>query len=224
MPNEPSKHEQERVQQHSGSSTSTSSSQRERERSIETRRDSESDGRRGELTRRAPGGLSYGGSFNTSPFVFMRRMVEDMERMFDDFGVGRSPLGLSSPLLSPTGRDIWRDLAAEQARWSPQIEMRRRGEKLIVRADLPGLQRDDVNVEIDNGVLTISGERCVEETDDREGMYRSERSYGEFYRAIPLPDGVNADQTEATFKDGVLEITLSSPSTPNRHAKRIPVR
>jgi HSP20 family protein len=114
--------------------------------------------------------------------------------------------------------------ALERAAWSPQIETFRRGDKLVVRADLPGLKKEDVNVEVDNGMLAISGERREQHEEDRDGFYRSERSYGQFYRALPIPEGVSDAQCEATFKDGVLEVTLPAPKEEQRTAKQIPIR
>ena len=103
------------------------------------------------------------------------------------------------------------------------MEAFRRGENFVVRADLPGMKRDDVTVEVENNVLTISGERTDEHEEHRDGFYRSERSYGQFYRAIPLPEGVNTDQCEATFKDGVLEVSLKVPQQRER-SRQIPIR
>jgi HSP20 family protein len=95
--------------------------------------------------------------------------------------------------------------------WSPQIETFEREGQLVIRADLPGLSKDDVNVELNDDAITISGERHNENEEQREGYYRSERSYGSFYRQIPLPRGVNADDAQASFRNGVLEITLKAP-------------
>jgi HSP20 family protein len=131
----------------------------------------------------------------------MRRMAEDMDRLFGNFGFGLQP-----------------------AAWAPQVETFRRGDQLVVRADLPGMKKDDVNVEVEDGVLTISGERCDEHEEKRDDSYRSERTYGQFYRAIPLPEGVNGDQCDASFKDGVLEVTLPVPKETDRKAKKIQVR
>jgi HSP20 family protein len=160
-----------------------------------------------------------------APFSLMRRMSEDMDRLFESFGFGSSGLGLlPSPALG-IGRDMWRDASAlDQSIWSPQVETFRRGDKIIVRADLPGLKKDDVKVEIDDGVLTLSGERQDEHEESRDDYYRSERHYGQFYRAIPLPDGVDESHCDATFKDGVLEVALAAPKQQERKAKQIPVK
>jgi HSP20 family protein len=135
------------------------------------------------------------------PFSLIRRMTEDMDRVFEN-ALGR---GLG-----------------ERA-WAPEVETFRRDDKLVVRADLPGMKKEDVNVEVNEGVLAISGERCDEREDKRDDFYRSERSYGQFYRAIPLPEGVSADQCEATFKDGVLEVTLPAPRAETK-GRKIQVR
>jgi len=99
-----------------------------------------------------------------------------------------------------------------------------RGNNLVVRVDLPGLSRDDVDVELDNDALIIRGHRHNELEDDQEGYYRSERSYGSFYRAIPLPENIDLSSCNATFKDGVLEVTLPKPQSSQSRAKRIDVR
>jgi HSP20 family protein len=77
---------------------------------------------------------------------------------------------------------------------------------------------------VSEGVLTICGERSDEHEDTRDDFFRSERSYGQFYRAIPLPEGVTGDQCEATFKDGVLEVSIPAPKQPERKARQIQIR
>ena len=104
--------------------------------------------------------------------------------------------------------------------WSPQIETFEREGQLVVRADLPGLKKDDVNVEITDDAITISGERRNEDEERREGYYRSERSYGSFFRSIPLPEGVNAEDANATFNNGVLEITMQAVKETNRGRRK----
>jgi HSP20 family protein len=108
--------------------------------------------------------------------------------------------------------------------WAPQVEVLERGNNLVVRADLPGLSRENVDVELDEDALIIRGERRSDVEDDNEGFYRSERSYGSFYRAIPLPEGIDASACNATFKDGVLEVTLPKPPQQASRARRIDVR
>ena len=85
-----------------------------------------------------------------------------------------------------------------------------------MRADLPGLTKDDVKVEVTGDAVIISGERKSEHEERGEGFYRSERSYGSFYRRLPLPEGASADDAQATFRDGVLEITMQAPQRQRR--------
>jgi HSP20 family protein len=195
----------------------------DRERSIERGREGRQPS--GLQQRSASSPVYDRGGASSSPFLLMRRMAEDMDRIFQDFGFGRSAFGLT-PLLGSTGtRDLWRDASSlERQIWSPQVETFRRGDKLVVRADLPGLRKEDVQVEVENDVLTLSGERREEHEEKRDDYFRSERSYGQFYRAIPLPEGVNADQCEASFKDGVLEVTLPAPKQEESRRRQIQIR
>jgi HSP20 family protein len=140
-----------------------------------------------------------------SPFSLMRRFSEEMDRMFGDFGFG-------SGLASGFGREFGRLADLEASMWSPPVEAFEREGQLIVRADLPGLTKDDVNVEITDDAIKIRGERREEKEENEEGYYRSERSYGSFYREIPLPSGVNREEANATFRNGVLEITMPAPA------------
>ena len=147
-----------------------------------------------------------------SPFTFMRRFSEEMDRLFEDFGFGR---GWLAPGFD-RGLDRLESLA--EGAWAPQVEVIERDNRLIVRADLPGMTKDDVKVDIDDNSLVIRGERKTEHEEDEEGYYRSERSYGSFYRRIPLPSGVKAEEASADFRNGVLEITM--PAAKRTDAER----
>jgi HSP20 family protein len=104
--------------------------------------------------------------------------------------------------------------------WTPEIEMFRRGDELVVRADLPGLKPDEVTVEATDDTLAIHGERRRECEESDAGYYRSERSYGSFHRRISLPRGVDPDRMEAQFKDGVLEVTMPAGAAKERERGR----
>jgi HSP20 family protein len=140
-----------------------------------------------------------------SPFSLMRRFSEEMDRMFGDFG-------FAGNLAAGFGREFDRVADLEASMWLPQIEAFEKEGQLIVRADLPGLTKDDINVDITDDAIKIRGERRQEKEENEEGYYRSERSYGSFYREIPLPGGVNRDQANASFRNGVLEITMPAPA------------
>ena len=107
--------------------------------------------------------------------------------------------------------------------WSPRIEVCERNGKMLIQADLPGMKRDDVHVRIEQDEVIIQGERRQDESNQQGGYYRSERSYGSFYRTIPLPEGTNADSANATFRDGVLEIELDAPRG-QQHGRTLEIR
>lgn len=109
------------------------------------------------------------------------------------------------------------------ATWRPNIEAFQRGNEFVVRADLPGIEKDDVTVEIADEALTIHGERREEREEEREGFYRSERSYGTFYRSVPLPQGALADTAQANFKNGVLEVTVEAPPTSVSRGRKLEI-
>jgi HSP20 family protein len=150
-----------------------------------------------------------------SPFALMRRFAEEMDRFFADFRLGSSSL-LPRPELP------WASREATPGEWFPSLEIAERGGKLVVRADLPGLTKDDVKVELREDVLCIEGERRHEREEKRKGFYRSERTYGRFYREVPLPEGIDAEQAKATFKNGVLEVTMPAPPRPAK-GRRVPI-
>jgi HSP20 family protein len=139
-----------------------------------------------------------------NPFQMMRRFTKDMERLFEDFH------GFSFPSIFKTDFAPFR-MEFDKVEWVPQIEVLHNNGQFMVRADLPGLRKDDVKVEVTDDLLTISGERKEEKEEKREGFYRSERSYGSFYRQIPLPEGARTENAAATFVNGVLEITIPAP-------------
>jgi HSP20 family protein len=143
--------------------------------------------------------------FSASPFELMRRFSEEMDRAFEDFGLARD----------------WGFSGGATTLWSPAVEVFERDNNFVVRADLPGLNKDDVKVEMTDEGLVIQGERKREHEEKGEGWYRSERSYGQFYRLIPLPEGTNAEQAKAQFENGVLEVSVPVPESQRR--RRIPI-
>jgi HSP20 family protein len=164
------------------------------------------------LARRGGGGTAPS-LWRGGPFELMRRLDEDMDRLFGQlWGGGRS-------LMRGRGSDM-------QSMWMPQVEVFERGGKLHVRADLPGLKKDDVKLSVESDQLVLQGERrsSHEEGDEQSGYFHSERSYGSFYRTVPLPEGVDPSKAEATFKDGVLEVRLDAPGRQQAQAKQIDIR
>lgn len=139
-----------------------------------------------------------------NPFQMMRRFTQNMERLFEDFQ------GFNFPNFFKTDFPPFR-MEFDKVEWVPQIEVLQNKGQFMVRADLPGLTKDDVKIEVTDDLLTLSGEREEEKEEKREGFYRSERSYGSFYRKIPLPEGAKTENATATFNKGVLEITIPAP-------------
>lgn len=153
-----------------------------------------------------------------SPFALMRQMMDDMDQLF---GSWQEPRGQG--LQRNNQRSAQHPVSLRNL-WAPQVEVFERGKDIVVRAELPGLNKEDVDVEIDDDALILRGERHNDVEDEQEGYYRSERSYGSFYRAIPLPEGIDPSACNATFKEGVLEVTIQKPTQRQSKAKKINVR
>jgi HSP20 family protein len=144
-----------------------------------------------------------------SPFDMLERFADEVDRMFSDFGLGR---GWSRP-----------GFATEGLSWTPRIDVSQRNNELVIRADLPGMNKDDVKVDVADDAITIQGERQREHEEERGGWYRTERSYGSFHRTVPLPEGAMTEQAKATFKDGVLEITMPAPPEQVTRGRRLEI-
>src|SRR3954470_6457253 len=96
-------------------------------------------------------------------------------------------------------------------RWVPAMDLVEHDDHFLLRADLPGLAEDDVNIELNDGSLTISGERQTEHKQEERGFYRLERQFGSFSRTLSLPDGIDGEQIKAAFDNGVLEVWIPKP-------------
>jgi len=106
-------------------------------------------------------------------------------------------------------------------RWVPPMDLVEADDHFVLKADLPGLGEGDVNIEVQDGSLTISGERRAEHEEQERGWYRIERAFGSFNRSLSLPDGVDPDAIEATFSQGVLELRIPKPE--QRKPRRIEI-
>jgi len=106
-------------------------------------------------------------------------------------------------------------------RWVPPMDLVEAEDHFVLKADLPGLREDDVSIEVQDGTLTISGERKAEHEQREKGWYRIERSFGAFSRSLTLPDGVDPDGIDASFKDGVLVVLIPKPA--ERKPRRISI-
>jgi HSP20 family protein len=117
----------------------------------------------------------------------------DMNRLFDRFFERRA------------GNDTSR-------RWIPAMDLAETDDHLVLRGDLPGMTEDDVDIEIKDNVLTVSGERRSKSEEKGEGYHRVERAFGHFSRSLTLPQGVDPDKVEARFENGVLEVQIPKPA------------
>ena len=96
-------------------------------------------------------------------------------------------------------------------RWVPAMDLVESGDQFVLRADLPGMSEEDIQIELEDGTLTVSGERKAEHEKREEGFHRVERSFGAFSRSLTLPKGVDGDAVSASFDRGVLEIRIPKP-------------
>jgi HSP20 family protein len=150
--------------------------------------------------------VSPGEFFTMSPITLMRRFTEDIDRAFG--------------LRSGSNRG---DFSEQQdVNWIPPVEVRQSGNNLVIHADLPGLNENDVKVEATDEGLVIQGERRREHTSEEGGWRHSERVYGRFYRLIPLPESAKIEETKANFRNGVLEVVVPVPELERKH-RQIPV-
>jgi HSP20 family protein len=130
------------------------------------------------------------------PVREIQTVQNEMNRLFNTF--------FDSPSPTNGGQTAMR-------RWIPAMDVVETDDHFVLRADLPGLSENDVNIELEDNVLTVSGERKAEHEQRNEGYYRVERASGSFSRSLTLPEGVKADGIQASFDSGVLEVRIPKP-------------
>jgi HSP20 family protein len=108
--------------------------------------------------------------------------------------------------------------------FSPRLDVSETEREFYVTAELPGMDEKDVEVSLNNSLLTLRGEKKAEKDDRRKDYYRMERSYGMFERTIPIPEGVDLDKVEASFKKGILTVSLPKSAEYQKERKRIPIK
>ena len=152
----------------------------------------------------------YPGSTWTSPWT----MLSDMDRVFDDFRSEWENL-----ILAP------RSSATEMVR-QPLVDMADNGKEYLVKAEIPGIKKEDLRIEVTQDNLEISGETSVEENEENKeaGYIRRERRYSRFYRTLPLPENILTDKVEAELTDGVLTVKLPKAAPPEKKTKKVPVK
>ena len=147
------------------------------------------------------------------PFALLRQMTAELDRAFDEpfwrsFGwPAMSTIELPAP-----------------ATWAPKVDVFEKDNRFVTRVDLPGVKKEDVTVEVTDGHLALSGERTREKEEKKDNVYRTEREYGQFYRAVPLPEGVKLEDVKATFADGVLEVSVPVPARPQPTVRKVEIQ
>lgn len=139
----------------------------------------------------------------------MSRLRSEMDQLFDRFM--RDPLGFP-----------WDDTSATALAWGPQLDLSETDKELTIKAELPGVDAKDVEINVTGNVLTIRGEKRQEHEEKKRDYHYVERQYGSFHRSVPLPTYVNAEKVDANYRNGVLTITLEK--RPEARAKRIEVK
>jgi HSP20 family protein len=130
---------------------------------------------------------------NEAPLRGLFNLQREMNDLFDSFSLGRS---------------LDREDSLFEGAWTPAIDVHDSKDNIVIRADLPGLKKDDIEISIQDGTLVMRGEKKEESERKEKGAVRTERFYGSFHRAVALPVAVDEDKVKANFKNGVLELTL----------------
>jgi len=147
---------------------------------------------------------------DSHPFEALHRQMNELfEGFFDDFGLAHWPVPRSS--------------MSELAGLSPRFEVSETDDAIQVTAELPGMDEKDIEVTLENSLLTVKGEKKSEREEKKKNYYFTERSYGHFQRVVPLPTGVEEEEVKAKFKKGVLSITLPKTEQAKKQGKRIDV-
>lgn len=143
----------------------------------------------------------------SNPLVSLQR---DINHVFEDFW--------------HKVEDGWNGRSDVVGKFGPSTDVTETDKSVDVSIELPGMTEKDIDISLSSNAITIRGEKKIEHEEERKGVYMSERSYGSFYRTVPLPAGVDADKADATFKNGVLNVSLPKTAEAQAKVKRIPVK
>jgi len=144
----------------------------------------------------------------TGPFTLLQRfLMDDIVSVFDRAGARANGNGNDGDLMT----------------WTPKVDVKQRGNELVIAADLPGVDPNYVTVEVTDDAVVIAGQRNEQRVDDSGDIYKVERKFGAFFREIPLPQGALVDQARAWFKDGVLEISVPAPPAQASRGRRLEI-
>jgi len=140
------------------------------------------------------------------PFEDVSTFPQQMDRLFSQY-FGRA--GCGEEALAPGA-------------WTPAVDIYETDEKMVIKAELPGLRKEDVDIEVRDNTLTLKGERKFEQETQEKNYHRVERSYGSFQRSFLLPSTIKQEAIEAAFKDGILEISL--PKAEEAKPKKLEIK
>jgi HSP20 family protein len=142
-----------------------------------------------------------------NPWSVLQDEMKDLMSRFNEDWPELTPLEITTP-----------------SHFVPRIDLKDNGEFYLVTAEIPGMKEKDISVSLDQNVLTLEGEKKAESEEKGKGVYRSEISYGHFYRTIPLFEDVDEGKVEANYKDGVLKVTLAKKEGSARKKKKIEIK
>ncbi|KAF0232620.1 MAG: HSP20 family protein [bacterium] len=141
--------------------------------------------------------------FNANPFDLIKEFTEEMDKVSENFGFSK--------------------FESKEFDWKPAIDIFTRDGKFFIHAELPGMAKEDIKVELEENRLVVRGERKRETKEEKKDFYRSELSYGSFYRAIVLPKEANIGEIEAKFGNGILEICMPVAVKAEDKKKEVPI-
>lgn len=153
------------------------------------------------------------------PFEEMRHMQRDMNRIFGNF-FDNEPAARLESHEQPRGQLA---VAPRRTSFWPSVDIKENDNAITVNAELPGMKKEDINISVENGVLTISGERSQEKKEESEKYHRVERSYGSFRRSFALPENVKEADIKASYSDGVLKVDVPKSPVTKPESKKITV-
>jgi HSP20 family protein len=150
------------------------------------------------------------------PMEMIDSLQDEMSRLWGQswpFRAGLRPMAIRRPIAMTAA-----------APWAPRMDVYEKDGALMIKAELPGVNREDIQVTLEQGDLMIKGERKEESEVKEEDYYSCERSYGSFFRRLPVPFEIQPEQVEASFKDGILEVRLPKPAEEKAASKQIPIK
>ena len=153
----------------------------------------------------------------------MDNFQREMDRLFDEFFGGRSPM-LFPRRFFDSDIELFHDLTRHLGAVTPHIDVHESDKAFTIDAELPGMDEDDIELTLSDGLLTLKGEKKDETVEEKKDYHLSERHYGSFKRTFRVPDSVEQDKVSAKFKKGVLSIAMPKSTKARKEEKRIKIK